>query len=123
MSVLYLHLDPESGEGTVASAGNIDAMIVGDHGYRPLISGGVRPLASSIDIDCIDSTFHLLPGECLIGYGAGLQLDGIGQGLIGCCLRKAMKEGHNPLPVLRREMAAFPTRHERGIVSVFRRQQ
>lgn len=120
MSVLYARLDPETGAGEVAAAGNLNGLIAGKYGYRPLIGSASGMLASSIDVDCFESTFNLAVGETLLGFGAGVKSDGIGQELVGCCLRSAAQSNRKPLSVLRREMAAFPNRHERGILALTR---
>lgn len=121
VSLLYARIDPETGEGEIASAGDIDGLIAGKYGYRPLVNSGGRPLASSIEIECFESTFHLEEGETLLTYGNGLKKDGVGQELIGCCLRTATQSDQTPLAALRREMAGFPNRHERGLLSLSRR--
>ena len=120
---MYVRLDPETGEGDVAAAGEMGGLIAGKYGYRPFIGSGGRPLASSIDVDCFESTFQLAEGETLLAYGMGLEKDGIGQELLGCCLRSATRSGQNPLAVLRREIAGFPNRNERGLLSLSRRSE
>lgn len=120
VSLLYAQIDPETGEGIVAAAGSINGLISGKYGYRPLVRSGSRPLASSIEIECFETTFHLDDGETLLTYGAGLERDGIGQELLGCCLRSSLQDEQKPLAVLRREMAAFPNRNERGLLSLTR---
>jgi hypothetical protein len=123
VSLLYARIDPETGEGDIASAGNLQGLIAGKYGYRPLVKSGGRPLASSIDVDCFESTFHLDDGETLLTYSEGLKSDGIGQELIGCWLRNAAQSTDNPLALLRREIASFPNRHERGLLSLSRRSE
>ncbi len=120
VSMMYLRLDPETGEGEIAAAGRIGGLIAGRFGYRPLIGSVSRPLASSIDVDSYQSTFNLAAGETLMAYGAGLKSDGISQELLGCCLRSATQSTQKPLTMLRREMAAFPVRHERGLIALSR---
>ncbi|MDV6033704.1 MAG: SpoIIE family protein phosphatase [Phycisphaera sp. RhM] len=121
VSLLYARINPETGEGEVASAGEMSGLIAGKYGYRPLTQTGGRPLAAAIDVECYESTFHLAEGETLVTFGQGLQLDGISQEMVGCCMRSAMQTDENPLAVLRREMAGFPNRHERGLLSLSRR--
>lgn len=122
VSLLYAHLDPETGEGQVASAGHLSGVIAGRYGYRPLVSGGGRPLASSFEVECVESTFHLGIGESILTYGGGMEKDGIGQDLLGCCLRSSAQSGQDPLPLLRREIAGFPNRYERTMLSLSRRE-
>ncbi|OYP33113.1 hypothetical protein CGZ80_17970 [Rhodopirellula sp. MGV] len=121
VSLMYIHLDPETGEGEVAVAGQIEGMIAGDYGYRPLVASGCRPLASSIDIDCFESTFKLSKGEKLLAYTGGLRKDGVSQDLIGCCLRNSDSNAKDPLAMLRREIADFPVRNERGLLLLSRK--
>lgn len=123
VSLLYARIDPETGEGEIASAGNIQGLIASKYGYRPLVRSGGSPLASAIDVECFESTFQLAVGETLLAYGAGLESDGIGQELLGCCLRSVTQSDQSPLAVLRREMAAFPNRNERGLLSLSRRSE
>jgi hypothetical protein len=121
LSLLYVRLNPETGEGEIASAGGISGLIGGKYGYRPLLKAGGRPLGSLVDVDCYESTFLLGENETLLAYGTGLKNDGIGQELIGCCLRSSTQTRQNPLAVIRREIAGFPNRHERGLLSLSRR--
>lgn len=120
VSLMYIRLSPETGEGEVAVAGRVSGLIAGRYGYRPLVQDGGQPLANSFSPECFESTFHLLKGETLLAYGGGLQKDGISQELLGCCLRSASRRGENPLAMLRREIASFPNRFERGLVSLSR---
>ncbi|MEM6471235.1 MAG: SpoIIE family protein phosphatase [Planctomycetota bacterium] len=119
-SLLYCRLDPETGEGQFAAAGHIHGLIGGPRGYRPLTIGNGRPLASAIDIDCVEGKFQLAVDESLLGYTAGLEADGIGQRLLGCSLKNASLDGENVLAKLRREIADFPLLNERGLASVSR---
>ncbi|WP_161604418.1 SpoIIE family protein phosphatase [Roseiconus nitratireducens] len=120
LGMLYARLDPDTGEGEVVSAGQLGGLVASKYGYRPLIGSGTTPLASAMDAEFFHSTFHLGSGETLLAYGPGLAADGIGQDLLGCCLKKAAGGSDSPLAVVRREMAAFPTRNERGLVALTR---
>ncbi|MEO1615666.1 MAG: SpoIIE family protein phosphatase [Planctomycetota bacterium] len=119
-SLLYCRINPETGEGDIAVAGQISGLIAGPRGYRPLIAPNERPLASAIDIECTESTFHLKANEHLLAYGNGVTVDGVGQRLLGCTLKTALLQQDKPLVALRREMAAFPLKHERGLVCLSR---
>lgn len=121
VSLLYARVDPETGEGELASAGSVSGLIAGPYGYRPLIQPGSPPLASELDPECFETTFNLADGETLLGFGSGLEREGISQQLLGCTLRKACQSDQNVLSLLRREIASFPNRHERGIVALSRR--
>lgn len=72
VSLLYARLDPETGEGEVASAGDLSAMIASRYGYRPVVHGDSAPLASYIDGRCATTTFRMMPGEVLMAYGPGV---------------------------------------------------
>ncbi|WP_182865813.1 SpoIIE family protein phosphatase [Rhodopirellula sp. JC639] len=121
VSLLYARLNPETGQGELASAGDIAGLIAGKYGYRPLTRTGDKPLGTAMKIECYESEFRLAEGETLVTYGQGLRADGISQELVGCCMRSALQSEQNALAVLRREMAGFPNRHERGLLSLSRR--
>ncbi|TWU48081.1 Stage II sporulation protein E (SpoIIE) [Rubripirellula reticaptiva] len=121
MSLLYAHVDPETGEGEVASAGNITAMIGSGYGYRPLVDGRGEPLNSHIDARPVTRTFRMLEGETFLAYTAGMFKDEAGQRALGEQLRRAMKsKDMNPLASIRRDMAGKSLDQERGAVSLLR---
>lgn len=121
VSMIYLRVSPETGEGQVALAGDINSLIVGPYGYRPLVGQSSCPLGQSIDVDCVESTFHLGNNECLLTFSDGLPSDGISQETVGCALRAALLAKDNPLASLRRKIASFPLRNERGLMSLTRK--
>ncbi len=121
VSMMYLRLDPESGEGEVAAAGKISAMIGSRYGYRPLVNGNSEPLATNMDVQSYAETFRMMPGESLVAYGPGVVSDGGTQTMIGEAIRSAMQDrNHNSLSVLRRKIAKQVLGHERGLVSLTR---
>ena len=121
LSMLYARIDPETGEGEVAAAGRITAMISSRYGYRPLIDGKTPPLTSHIDAHCKTTTFRLQRGEALLGYGAGIGNDGATQMMLGDHLRTCMQRGDShPLAAIRRSLAGFPLQQERGAISIVR---
>jgi GAF domain-containing protein len=121
LSLLYARIDPETGEGEVASAGRITAMISSRYGYRPLIDGKTPPLTSHIDARCKSSTFRLQRGEALLGYGAGIGSDGVTQMMLGDHLRTCLQRGDShPLAAIRRSLAEIPLQQERGAISIVR---
>ena len=120
-SMLYVRIDPETGEGEIASAGNQIAMIAGRYGYRPAVQCSHSPLASQFDLNCTTSTFRMSSGEVLMAYGEGFAADGIDQMMIGNQLRASMQAGvKNPLASIRRFLADRPMDHERGAISILR---
>lgn len=115
LSLLYARVDPESGDGEIATAGGVRAMIANRYGYRPLADGKSEPLGTHIDPRPVVETFRLLPGEAMLAYGEGLVADGGNQQELGETLREAMQMGtQNPLAAIRRLLADRPLRHERG---------
>lgn len=121
MSLLYARIDPETGEGEVASAGKINAMIANRYGYRPLVDGCGEPLTSSIDPNCHTETFRMMPGETLLAYGPGMLDEGVDQMMLGNHMREAMRrEDVHPLARLRRELARHNVNRERGVVALVR---
>ena len=120
-SILYARVDPESGEGEIASAGAITAMVASRYGFRPLVDGRSEPLASHIDAQCKTTTFRMMPGETLLAYGPGMPSDGANQSLLGDQVRGSMERAdHSPLASLRRALAGQPLHHERNAATLVR---
>ncbi|WP_218933412.1 PP2C family protein-serine/threonine phosphatase [Rubripirellula lacrimiformis] len=121
VSMLYARIDPETGEGEVASAGNITAMVGNKYGYRPLVDGRGEPLNSHIDARPTMRTFRLLAGETMLAYTQGMNTEQLTQRCLGTHLRRSMRAGErNPLAAIRRELASAPLTTERGAVSLLR---
>lgn len=121
MSMLYARVDPETGEGEVATAGTISAMISSRYGYRPVTSGNGDPLNQHIDARIVTESFRMMTGETLLAYSPGMATGGINQARLGDSLRSAMQAGDlNPLAALRRNLADMPLNCERGAVSLMR---
>ena len=124
ISLLYLRIDPESGEGEVAAAGNIVAMIGGRYGFRPLVDGSAPLLTEHIDAHCYAETFRIGEEETLLAYTQGVLADGAGQRALGESLRDSMREqAANPLAMVRRRLAELPLQHERGLAAITRRRE
>lgn len=123
MSLLYARVQPESGEGEVAVAGDIKALIASRFGYRAASDGTSEPLGSHIDGRCGVETFHLAAGEILFAYGQGFEVDAGGQQRIGEHLRDAAKQNdRSPLAAMRRRLAEVPLSRERGAATLIRSQ-
>lgn len=121
VSLIYAHLDPESGEGTLASAGNLTAMIGNRYGYRPVVMGSSEPICTHIDVRCIQESFRMMPGETLLAYSRGMASKPDSQAMLGGCLRQAMSESCNsPLASIRRAMANTPIIEERSAITLLR---
>ena len=121
MSMLYMHIDPETGEGTFASCGDILAMISSRYGYRPLVDGRSEPLGTHITARPTSDSFALLPGETLLAYTQGLLLDGGTQPVLGDRLRGCLQTGDkNPLAAIRRDLINKPLEHERAAITLVR---
>lgn len=125
VSLLYAQFNPDTGEGRIASAGKIHAIIAGERGFRPVCSGSQSdPLGSSIDGRYSDAEFRLQPGEVLVAVNAAV-LDpetGLTQADWADCVRNALTLQDVPvLPAIRRGLAGKPTTQERAGVMLMRR--
>jgi hypothetical protein len=121
LSLLYVRVDPETGEGEFAAAGEITAMIGSRYGYRPLVAGQSEPLGTDFRADFISNHFRMMPGETLLAYGPGMEPSNATQRMLGETLRTAMqKNDRNPLAMIRRKLAALPLQAERGAASLLR---
>ncbi len=122
VSLLYARVDPETGEGEVASAGSIAALIGNRYGFRPLTSGTSDPLNAHIDARCISESFRMTSGETLLAYTDGIVAAGASQRLMGEQIRSAMESAdEHPLARVRRRLSEFPVKVERGAVTLTRR--
>ena len=121
VSLIYAHLDPETGDGIVASAGSINALISSRYGYRPLISGLSAPLNTSMDSNAENHEFHMLQGETLLAYTQGFGAAGTDQMTLGGHIHSAMQLGDSsPLAMLRRKLIDLPLTEERGALTLLR---
>ncbi|MDA7874919.1 SpoIIE family protein phosphatase [Rhodopirellula sp.] len=121
VSLIYAHLDPETGEGVVASAGTISALISSRYGYRPLVSNHSEPLNTSMDSNAANHDFNLLQGETLLAYSKGFSAAGADQMTLGGHIRTAMQlEDRSPLAMLRRKLTKLPLTRERGALTLLR---
>lgn len=122
MSMLYVRVDPETGEGEFASAGGISAMVGSRFGYRPLVDGRGEPLCSDFQANFIADTFRMMPGETLLAYSPGMEASGANQMILGDSLRTAMQQQEtSPLASIRRQLADRPLVAERGAATLMRR--
>ncbi len=122
ISLLYVRVTPETGEGEFASAGAMMAMIGSRYGYRPLVHGRGEPLGSDFRIQFVSNSFRMMPGETLLAYGPGMAASGASQQLLGDSIRTAMQQQEpSPLAALRRRLAGMPVVSERGAVTLRRR--
>ena len=118
VSLLYARIDPETGQGEVASAGSIAGLVGSRFGYRPLVEGRSDPLNTHIDARFVSETFRLAEEETLLAYTHGLVEDGASQQMLGDRLRAAMEQTDtNPLAVIRRSIADLSLMRERGAVT------
>ena len=122
VSLMYVRVDPETGEGEVATAGSISAIVGNRFGYRPLVDGQTAPLNADIDASFVTESFRLERGETLLAYTAGLGRDGLTQSMMGESIRTAMQENdESPLAMVRRDFADVDLTHERGAVTLLRK--
>lgn len=121
ISLLCARIEPETGEGEIASAGKLTAMIASRYGYRPLATEMSDPIGTSVDPRSVQRSFHLTRGETLFACGSGWEADGATQQSLGQTLRDSLAQpSPNPLASIRREHAKFKLGHERGAVAVSR---
>jgi phosphoserine phosphatase RsbU/P len=121
LSLMYGNIDPEDGSGRLAVAGNLQALVAGRYGYRPLCGGGGSPIGVHVDCPVKRFEFQLQPGESLIGYGHGWIRDGIAQHSIGSAVFDAARsKSQHPLAALRRSVANIKLTTERGAISLTR---
>lgn len=125
VSMLYAHLDPETGEGQIASAGSIQAIIAGSRGFRPVCSGHQSdPLASRIDCRVASSSFRLQVGEVLVAVNdAVLDHDsGLSQTAWADVVRESVTgDGAPVLSAIRRALAGKALSKERAGMMLFRK--
>lgn len=124
-SMMYVKLDPDTGEGEIASAGSIQAIIAGVRGYRPLCdANGAEPLASQIDCRPFCAEFQLHAGEAIIGVNQSVLDDllGISQYELASVAREALGRRNSPvLASIRRSLAMKPLEEERAGILLMRR--
>lgn len=71
LSILYAQLNPDTGEGAFASAGNLTGLIASRFGYRPLVTPNM-PLGSQIEANLRMHNLRLSPGETMLLHTPGL---------------------------------------------------
>ena len=121
VSLIYVRIDPETGEGEVTSAGKITAIVSSGYGYRPLADGKSPLLTSHLDSRCEISSFRMAAGEAFLAYGPGLDTGNRSQMMLGDQLRTCMqRDDPHPLAAIRRAIATIPLQHERGAISIVR---
>lgn len=121
ISLMYLRFDPDTGEGEVAVAGKMNAIIGSRYGYRPLLDGRTDPLGLEIEAKIDLKSFRLGEAETLLGYGKGLAAIPNAQSLIGTQIRDCSRSGdRHVLAAIRRSLAKTPITEERGAISVTR---
>jgi sigma-B regulation protein RsbU (phosphoserine phosphatase) len=125
VSMLYLKLDPETGEGELASAGTIQSIVASRRGFRALTSGReCGPLASQIDCRPYQTEFRLHAGEAIIGINASVldEVLGIGQSELASVAREALSRRNSPvLASIRRALARKPLEEERAGIILLRK--
>lgn len=121
VSLLYACIDPETGEGEIASAGAIHAIIGSPYGYRPLVVGDSDPLCMHIDTRSRRASFRMMTGEALLAYSPGLLLGDLNHTRIGGILHTAMRKApKSPLASIHRHVTAQLGTRERGAMTLVR---
>ncbi|MCM2373473.1 sporulation stage II, protein E [Aporhodopirellula aestuarii] len=134
LSLLYAHIDPETGHARMSSVGQWSSLIVSKYGYRPVNIG--RPAKVRADEFMGEQTAMnhettLLNGEVLLIGGAdwmgvaedvaetSLPPNESAQNRIGSAIKEALREGErSPLSALRRFTASLPLRRERTAIAL-----
>ncbi len=120
-SLLYLRIDPESGEGEAAVAGNVNAIVANQYGYRPLVTGHTLAIGEHIEAQIDHRTFRIASGETLMAYSHGINQIPGAQAIAGDCLKQCIRSKEsNALASLRRKIANTPIDIERGAITVRR---
>ena len=134
VSLLYARLDPESGEGHVATAGSIHSLIASRYGFRPLTAVS-DPLGNHPDLQPKQTELRLLAGESLVACTAGLLVP-TGRGVtiepapagrlsqqqLAAAVSTALGEGAaGILPAIRRAVAKERPTAEQTVVVLSRR--
>ncbi|MEP0426097.1 hypothetical protein [Rhodopirellula bahusiensis] len=141
VSLLYAHIDPESGETRMASTGDWSTLAISKFGYRPVgwldreSDRNHRDLGTSDlettclgNVDITSSHLYLQQGEVFLVAGCqwmGLQpttgVPGYPQHQIGTAITQAMREGKlTPLAALRNWMAETTLNGERSAMALHR---
>ncbi|KLU05288.1 Serine phosphatase RsbU, regulator of sigma subunit [Rhodopirellula islandica] len=141
VSLLYAHIDPETGETRMASTGDWSTLAISKFGYRPVgwldreSDRNHRDLGTSDpettclgNVDITSSHLHLQQGEVFLVAGCqwmGLQpatgVPGYPQHQIGTAITQAMREGKvSPLAALRTWMAQTTLNGERSAMALHR---
>jgi hypothetical protein len=71
LSCFYAQINPETGEGSMASAGQISGLVAGRFGFRPLIEQ-TQPIGTQIDLRPRLQHLQIAPSETLYVYTPGL---------------------------------------------------
>lgn len=119
-SLVYVQIDPETGEGQIAAAGDIGAIIGSRFGHRPLVSPDGRPLGVDFDPSCQHRMFCLQPGETLLAFnptiGRLAEADRLGRQLC----ESIKQQPKRSLMGLRESIADRPLHDERSATMLVR---
>ncbi len=73
-SLALIHVNPETGYGSLCTAGNVQTFIVSERGFRPLGSA-MRPLGTQPDAEFVPKRFVLQSNEILVAFTSDLITD------------------------------------------------
>ncbi|TWT56159.1 sporulation stage II, protein E [Allorhodopirellula solitaria] len=146
LSLLYAHVDPQSGRAAISSIGQWSSLIASPQGYRSLNLDRAATIAAEEipgELPIMSHETTLLDGEALLVTSAQwmgiaseappltprldetIRRDGIDHDSesvrhqIGASLQKAMMEGErSPLAALRRHTASIPLNRERAALAL-----
>ena len=118
---MYARIDPFSGEGEIALAGSLQAVIANRYGSRSVCSKVSDPLNTSIEVGCVTGEFHLQQGETFLAFSDGFADSFSDSVSVSQSLQEAMAAKEiNPLARLRRQIAKQDLVRERGAVTLLR---
>lgn len=121
LSLMYARIDPFSGEGEIALAGSLKAVIANRYGYRSICSKVSDPLNTSIEVGCVTGEFHLQQGETFLAFSEGFADSFSDSVSVSQSLQEAMAAKEtNPLARMRRQIAKQDLVRERGAVTLLR---
>lgn len=81
-SLFYAQINPDTGEGSFSSAGELSGIISSRYGYRP-VSQPSRPLGTDVDVRVRMQHVCLQPGETMLLYTPGMIEPNNRQHLVG----------------------------------------
>ena len=136
LSLLYAHVDPETGHAEIASVGDWSTLVISKYGFRPVGMGNAGVIQEDAFLgrqSAVIQDTMLLPGEVLLVTGrdwmgtkpndsmSPSQRAQSAQNRIGSAIQKALRETErSPLAAVRRLLASSPLTGERTAIALQR---